>query len=191
MNSSKFLSIIETDSLEMAKKWAHGILKSKFTKTYRKLPEEKLVRLGKNVYDNLAKWLMHSNTKIEIGNIYAEIGNQRYQEGYPLCEVLYAAHYEKKILADHISSSGVLPDALSLYHSLDFLTRLYDFFDIATFYITRGYQEALYKKVIKLKGIDVEKIKELFPEGSFYFEMDSNGKSFEKLLEGFNLFKVK
>ncbi len=191
MNSSKFLNIIETDSLEMAKKWAKGILKSKFTKTYRKLPEERLVQLGKNVYDNLAKWLMHSNTKIEIGNIYAEIGNLRYQEGYPLCEVLYAAHYEKKILAEHISSSGLLPDALSLYHSLDFLTRLYDFFDIATFYLTRGYQEALYKKTMKLKGVDVEKIKEVFPEGSFYLEEGSESRSFEKLLEGFNLFKVK
>ncbi len=191
MNFSKFISVIENDSLELAKKWAKGILKSKFTRTYRKLPEEKLIKLAKNVYDNLGKWLLRSTTRIEIGKIYVEIGKQRYNQGYPLCEVIYAANYEKRILADHISSVGVLPDALKLYHSMDFISRLYDFFDIATFYLTRGYQEALYKKTIQLKGIDNKQLKDLFPHGSFYYEKYSDTQSFEKLLEGFNLFKIK
>ena len=191
MNFSKFISMIENDSLELAKKWAKGILKSRFTRTYRKLPEEKLIKLAKNVYDNLGKWLLRSTTKIEIGKIYIEVGKQRYRQGYPLCEVIYAANYEKRILADHISSVGILPDALKLYHSMDFISRLYDFFDIATFYLIRGYQEALYKNVTQLKGINNEQLKELFPNGSFHYEKASDTKSFEKLLEGFNLFKVK
>jgi hypothetical protein len=191
MNFSKFINMIENDSLEIAKKWAKGILKSKFTKTYRQLPEEKLVTLAKNVFDNLGKWLDRSTTKIEIGKIYVEVGKQRYHQGYPLCEVIYAANYEKRILADHISSVGVLPDALSLYHSMDFISRLYDFFDIATFYIIRGYQEVLYKNATQLKGINKEQLKDLFPHGSFHYEKKSNTQSFEKLLEGFNLFKVK
>ena len=191
MSFEKFINIIEADSLEMAKKCAKGILGSKYTKTYRKLPEDKLIQLVKNVYDNLAMWLMQSNNKIKIGKIYAELGSHRYQEEYPLCDVLYAAHYEKKIMGDHIFTTGILPDVLDLYHSVEFLIRLYDFFDIATFYITRGYQESMYKKATQLKGIDAEKIKKIFPEGSFYYEKDSSLKSFEKLLEGFNWSKVK
>jgi hypothetical protein len=191
MNTNKFINMIESDSLEMAKKWTKGLLKSKFTKTYRKLPEEKLIQLGKNVYDNLAKWLARGATKIEIGKIYAELGKERYNQGYPLCEVLYAAHYEKRILADHISSEGLLPDALNLYYSMDFLTKLYDFFDIATFYLTRGFQEALYKKATRLKGVDEKKIKEIFPPGSFYYEKASETEQIEKLLDGFNVFKMK
>ncbi|MCU0286557.1 MAG: hypothetical protein MUF15_09170 [Acidobacteria bacterium] len=191
MGFEKFINIIETDSLEMARKCAKGILESRFTKTYRKLPEDNLVQLVKNVYNNLAKWLFHNGSKIEVQKVYADIGIERYSEGYPLCEVLYAAHYEKKILADHISTSGLLPDALNLYHSLEFIIRIYDFFDIATFYLTRGYHEALYKKISHLKGLDEKKIKEIFPEGSFYYEKNSDLESFEKLLDGFNLFKVK
>jgi hypothetical protein len=57
--------------------------------------------------------------------------------------------------------------------------------------MTRGFQEALYKKVTQLKGTDEEKLKEIFPPGSFYYEKDSGTEMFEKLLEGFNLFKVK
>ncbi|MCP4153996.1 MAG: hypothetical protein GY757_40090 [bacterium] len=191
MTFNKFINMIENDSLEIAEKWAKGILKSKFTKTYRELPEATLVKLGKNVYDNLSKWLDRDTTRIEIGKIYAGIGKQRYAEGYPLCEVIYAAHYTKKFLADHIASGGILPDALNLYHSMEFIGRLYDFFDIATFYLSRGFQEALYKKVSSMKGLDEESLKEIFPPGSFYYEKESDSVMFEKLLEGFNLFKVK
>ena len=191
MTFNKFINMIENDSTEMARKWAKGILKSKFTRTYRQLNEEKLIRLGENVYHNLSRWLDRDTKKIEIGKIYAEIGKQRYKEGYPLCEVLYAAHYEKKVLAEHISSEGLLPDALNLYHSMQFMERLYDFFDIATFYLTRGYQESLYKEFTKLKGINEEKVKEIFPPGSFYYEMKTELESFERLLDGFNLFKIK
>lgn len=192
MGFEKYINMIEADSLCLARKCAKGILASKFTGTYRKLPEDKLVQIIKNVYDNLAKWLMHNDdNKIEVKKIYVEIGCRRYQEGYPLCEVLYTAHYEKKILTDHISTSGLLPDALNLYNSMEFLIRVYDFFDIATFYITRGYQEAMCKKIMQLKGMEANRIKEIFPEGSFYYEKDSDLKSFEKLLEGINLFKVK
>jgi len=191
MSLNKFIDMIDNDSMLMARKWAKGILKSKFTKTYRQLDEKKLIKLGKSVYENLARWLDRDTTKIEIGKIYAEIGKQRYKERYPLCEVLYAAHYEKKVLAEHISSAGLLPDALNLYHSMQFMERLYDFFDIATFYLSRGYQEALYKEVIRLKGIDEEKVNEIFPEGSFYYEKETELESLERLLNGFNLFKIK
>ncbi len=191
MSFNKFIKMIETDSQEIAKKWAKGILTSKFTKTYRNLPEETLVQVGKNVYDNLGKWLDRETTRIEIGKIYAEVGKRRYNEGYPLCEVIYAAHYTKKFLADHITTGGLLPDALKLYHHMEFIGKLYDFFDIATFYLVRGFQEALYKKATQLKGVEVEKLKDLFPKDSFYYEKETDNRMFEKLLEGFNLFKVK
>lgn len=191
MTFNKYISMIENDSLEIAKKWAKGMLTSKFTKTYRELPEEKLVGLGKNVYDNLARWLDRQATRIEIGNIYAEIGRHRYHEGYPLCEVLYAAHFIKRNLSEYIASEGVLPDAVNLYQTMEFMGKLSNFFDIATFYLTRGFQEALYKKAIQTKGIDEEQLKDIFPPGSFYYEKDTELESFERLLDGFNLFKIK
>ncbi|MCP4220524.1 MAG: hypothetical protein GY765_38200 [bacterium] len=191
MTFNKFVRNIEKDSLVMARKWAKGIMNSKFTKTYRELPEEALVKLGKNVYENLAKWLDRDTTRIEIGKIYAEVGKQRYNEGYPLCEVIYAVNYEKRMLAQHIAATELMPDALNLYNTMNFVSKLNDFFDSACFYLIRGFQEALFKKATQMKGLDNEKMKELFPKGSFYYEPDTDTEVFEKLLEGFNLFKVK
>jgi len=175
----------------MAKKWAQMVSQSKFTPTYRKLSLEELTRLGQNVYDNLGRWLDPKNQQEEIGRIYAKIGAQRYQQGYPLCELHYAVHFTKKVLLAHIVAEGVMPNTLKLYQTYESIQDISDFFDLAVFYETRGFQEALYKKILAQKGIDKEKMKEIFPQGSFFFEVEPDFRAFEKALDGFNLFKVK
>ncbi len=188
---NKFIDIIKRNSLAMANKWAKLVAESQYTKTYQKLSEQERTRLAKNVYDNLGLWLDPKTTSAVIGRTYADIGAARYKQGYPLCELLYAFHYTKKVLLNHIFSESLLPDTLRLYQTYNFIQEIYDFFDLAAFYETRGFQEAVYKKVLAQKGIDKKNIEEIFPKGSFYYEQAPDFRSFEKALEGFNLFKVK
>ncbi|UCH94322.1 MAG: hypothetical protein JSV88_29195 [Candidatus Aminicenantes bacterium] len=188
---NKFIDIIKSNSLAMAKKWAKMVAASGYTRTYQKLPEEERTRLAKNVYDNLGRWLDPKTTQAEIGKTYADIGAKRYEQGYPLCELLYAFHYTKKVLLNHIFSESLLPDTLRLYQTYNFIQEIYDFFDLAVFYETRGFQEALYRKVLAQKGINKKNIEDIFPRGSFYYEQEPDFRSFEKALEGFNLSKMK
>ena len=189
--NTKFIEHIRNSSEAMAKRWAKMVSQSTFTTTYQKLSKEELTRLGKNVYDNLGRWLDPKTQQEEIGRIYAKIGSERYEQGFPLCELHYAVHFTKKVLLAHIFAEGLLPDTLKLYQTYDFIQDIYDFFDLAVFYETRGFQEALYKKIMAQKGIDKEKAKEIFPHGSFYFEVEPDFRTFEKALDGFNVFKVK
>lgn len=188
---TKFVNMIESNSGELARRWARGVLESEFTRTYHVVPEERLVRMARNVYENLGKWLDRATTRIEIGKIYAHLGRERYKEGFPLCELLYSLNYEKKLLTDYITSQGVMPDAMNLYSAMDFMEALYHFFDIAVYYVVRGFQEEIFKKTSKLKGADKKEIDAIFPPGSFYYEREHDTQSFENMLEGFNLFKVK
>lgn len=189
--SSKFISIVENNSLAMSKKWAKVVAESEYTKTYGRLTEDELARMGKRVYDNLGQWMDPKTTQNEIGKIYSDIGARRYEQGYPLCEIHYAVHYTKKVLFNYIFAEGLLPDTLQLYQTHGFIIRVTDFFDLATFYVTRGFQEALYKRITSHKELDKDKITDAFPRGSFYYELEPDFKTFEKAMEGFNLFKVK
>jgi hypothetical protein len=189
--NSKFIDIIKSNSQAMASKWSKLVAKSDYTKTYQKLSHEERSRLAKNVYDNLGLWLDPKTTSAEIGRTYADIGAARYEQGYPLCELLYAFHFTKTVLLNHIFSESLLPDTLRLYQTYTFIHEIYDFFDLGIFYETRGFQEALYKKILSQKGIDKKNIENIFPQGSFYFKQEPDFRSFEKALEGFNLFKVK
>jgi hypothetical protein len=191
MTFEQFTNIVRDDSLVIAQKWAKGVSTSEYTKTYRKLDEGTLVKIGKRVYDNLDKWLAPETPPEEIGKIYSQLGAERYGQGFPLCEISYAIHFIKKILLNHIFSTGIMPDTLKLYQTHDFVAKVHDFFDLAAFYMARGFQEALYKRVTAIKGIDKAGIEKVFPAGSFYYEMEPEFKTFEKAMEGFNLFRVK
>ncbi len=190
MRFDEFINIMRSDSLVLAKKFARGVSNSEYTKTYRKMPEDQLIKIGQRVYGNLEQWLKSDTPAVEIGKIYSKVGVERYGQGFPLCEISYAIHFIKKVLLNHIFSEGILPDTLKLYQTHDFVARVHDFFDLAGFYVARGFQEALYKKVVSLKGVDKENIEKLFPAGSFYYEREPDFKTFERAMEGFNLFKV-
>jgi len=187
----KFITNIENNAMAIAKKWARFVSTSDYTRTYRKLSEDELMKMGKVSYQNLGRFLDPQTSKTEIGKFYTDLGSKRYAQGYPLCEIQYALHFTKRVLLNYISSEGLLPDTLSLYQANAFIVEIYDFFDLAGFYITRGFQEALYKKILSVKGLDKEAINLVFPSGSFYYEQEADFKMFEKAMEGFNLFKVK
>jgi|GEM_PF-528465 len=187
----QFVTNIENNSPAIAKKWAKLVRESEYTKTYHKVQEDELIKMGKASYDNLGKFLAPQTSRTEIGNFYARLGSKRFEQGFPLCEIHYALHFTKKVLFNYILSEGMLPDTLTLYRVYDFFVEIYDFFDLAVFYITRGFQEALYKKISTLKKIDKDIVNKIFPTGSFYLEMEPSFKTFEKAMEGFNLFKVK
>jgi hypothetical protein len=187
----RFKDMLKNNSGKIAKEWAKGIMSNRFTKTYIKHSEKELIRRSKNVYDNLGNWLEGSIDMTEVGKIYVEIGKKRYKEGFPLCEVIYALHYIKKILWNYISSEGVLSSALEIYQIMGIMAKIHNFFDSAGFYLIRGYHEALYKKVSSKKGIDKKILEDIFPKGSFYYESGFEPDTFEKLMESINLFKVR
>ncbi|MCP5053312.1 MAG: hypothetical protein GY940_39475 [bacterium] len=191
MRFDEFINVIGNDSMVIAKKWVNGVSNSEFTKSYRKLPEEELLKIGLRVYKNLGQWLDPSTPTTEIGKIYARVGAERYEQGFPLCEISYATHFVKKVLLNHIFSEGIMPDTLYLYQTHDFVAKVHDFFDLAGFYVARGFQEAIYKRIVNYKGMDKESIEDIFPAGSFYYEREPDFKTFERAMEGFNLFKVK
>jgi len=191
MLTNQFIQKIDKDIAGLAEKWARGVVESEYTKTYRKFPEEKLLRIGSLDYRNLVKWFDPGASALEIGSSYAKIAAQRYEDGFPLCELSYAIHFVKKILLNHVFSEGIMPDTLKLYQTHDFVARVHDFFDLASFYLTRGFQETVYKKIVSLPGVDKGNVDKIFPAGSFYYEREPAFRTFEKAMEGFNLFKVK
>jgi hypothetical protein len=165
---NKLLSLIETNSLKMAEKWRDGIKTSDFSKTYQKLDDQELLNRSKDVYDNLGKWLDRDTTIQQIEKNYLDVGKKRYHEGFPLCEVHFALHSTKNVLWNHILSEGILTNALEIFQAMDLIVRVYNFFDIATIFIIRGYMEELYAQLGKTSSLDPEELKKTLHLGSFH-----------------------
>ena len=188
---NKFLEAIGKHSLDLGMKWASGMMDSEYTLTYKTFSEEELIRRGKDDFDHLVRWMEQDIDIKEIGKIYLKVGRARYNEKFPLSEVLFAIHYSKKILWEHVVSSGFVSSTLGLYQATHMMMKINNFYDVACIYLIRGYSEALFIKLSRenrLTGLD---IKELFPEGSFFGDMDLKDRSGQSWLSSWNLFKTK
>jgi hypothetical protein len=172
MLSSTLLLMIENNSELMAAAWRQGIKQSPYSKTYQRFSDAELDRRARDVYENLGKWLDRDTTMDQIGEAYIQIGRRRYQEGFPLCEVQFGLHYTKKVLWDHILSEGILTNALEIYQALDLAIRLENFFDLASFYIIRGWLRELTLKMEQSGTVNHDNLKAFFPIGSFALEFN-------------------
>ena len=187
----KLLETIGSQSLELGTKWARGMLDSEYTLTYKHFTNEELTKRGKDDFDNLVRWMTQDIDMKEIGKVYLKVGKTRYVEKFPLSEILFAIHFSKKVLWEHIISSGFFTDTLGLYQAMTMMMKIDNFYDIACIYLTRGYSEAMFTKLSKDNRINCLDIKDLFPEESFFGEIRSSEQMEDTWLSSWNLFKTK
>ena len=189
---NELLSMIEKDSLQLAKKWKKEMLESEYTSTYKKISEKELIKRGELDFVNLGEWIDGDIGMEEIGKDYINIGKERFIEGFALSEILYAFHCSKKLLWNYILSSGILRSALEIYQAMDLIVRIYNFYDVAAFYLIRGYQQSLFVKLARgKKGIDVKTLKNIFPLGYAFIENGKDKSLTEDWIKSWNLFKAK
>lgn len=188
---NKFLETIGNQSLELGIKWARGIVDSEYTLTYKQFTAEELTKRGKDDFDNLVSWMSKDLDMKAIGKMYLKVGKARYVEKFPLSEILFAIHFSKKVLWEHIVSSGFFTDTLGLYQAMTMMMKIDNFYDIACIYLIRGYSEALFTKLSKDNRINSLRIKDLFPEESFFGEMNPTKPIEDTWLSSWNLFKTK
>jgi len=192
MIDEQLIKVVESHATAIAGKWAREIRASRFTPTYSRLSNAELTERSRRVYENLGNWLDMDTGNSEIGREYTLLGRTRYMEGFPLCEVLYGLHVTKKVLWRHITSSGVLNSALEIYRAMDLIVRLFHFYDLAAFFISRGYQEALFETLRKETGGASKNLDEIFRRHSAPEPLLADRTAVTRnWLESWNLFKTR
>ncbi len=191
MIDQHLVHMIENAAPAIAVQWTSEILTCPFTPTYRKFSEKELNERSRTVYENLGKWLDMDSSNQEISREYSILGRKRYQEGFSLSEVLYALHVTKKILWRHVNSTGILKSALEMYRTMDIVVRLFHFYDLAAFFICRGYQGELFRAVKESQPDSGPILANLFriSEGVETGPMDRPAT--RNWMESWNLFKTK
>lgn len=193
MINEQLVHVIENNADVLAEHWTREVRSSRFTPTYRRFTDEELKERSRRVYENLGNWLDLDTGSSEIGREYTLLGKTRYLERFPLSEVLYGLHITKKVVWRHIMSSGVLSSALEIYRAMDLIVRLFHFYDLAGFFIARGYQDALFQKVKNAADHGLTKnLEDIFRrEGKEDPECRERNAVIRGWIESWNLFKTR
>ncbi len=152
MISERLVKLIEDDADILTKNWLRDVRQNPTTPTYQNFPEEKLYQRAHFIYSQLGHWISRETGKGEVRSYYVKLGEERFNEGFGLYEVVSAIILLKRHLWLHVLSDGQLSTAFELYQSLELNNRVVLFFDRAVYYAIIGYEEAVRKRMAKDKG---------------------------------------
>ena len=143
MLSQKFVELIEKNAEKLAREWLKDVRKNVHTPTYHTFDEDRLYQRAFNMYKNLGQWLNVQTPKEQTAKYYRKYGHERWQEGFPLPELIYSFILFRRHLWLFIVHSGFFDTAYELLRALELNNRVILFFDRALHSMALGYEERL------------------------------------------------
>ena len=141
MLSARLVQLIEEHAEQLTAALVKDLQDNPNTRAYHKLSHQELHRCTYDVYRHLGEWLGHkADHRIEAN--YRDLGEERYAENVPLDEVIYALILIKYHLRDYVRTAGLVNSTVELYQQLELDRLVGQFFDKATYYTVRGYDDA-------------------------------------------------
>ena len=142
MISQKFVELIERHAEKISRQWVEDVGQNVNTPFYHTIDRDKLGERGQVMYKNLSNWLAVSTPKEMIADFYRKWGRERFEEGIPLSQLVYAFILFRRHLWLFILHSGFFDTAIELLRALELNNRVILFFDRALHNIVMGYEEA-------------------------------------------------
>jgi hypothetical protein len=138
MLSDRPIRTIENHAGELARGAVKRLQASPHTRSYHRLSADELHQRLYEVYHDLDRWLL-KNADQAIQARYDELGMQRFKEGIPLPEVLWALVLTKDHLREWIGASISVDSALDLFRQQEIYRLIGHFFDRAACYAAEAY----------------------------------------------------
>jgi hypothetical protein len=140
MISQKLILQVQNCASKLTNDLVHTLQSSNRCPTYRTIPPDRLIDLKNDLYQNLGRWLS-SRSRTAVETRYFKLGHERYMEGIPLSEVIFAQGVTKSMLLNFIDRCMLgNSEDLKLEHEL--VLAISEFFDEVTYWVSAGYEDA-------------------------------------------------
>lgn len=137
----RLINVIMRNKEKMILQWIEDMSTNPSTLEYRAYENRVLYHICDKIISQITLWLGHVYDINRIKHYYTELGVERKKSGVRISGVLSALSLIRKHIWDVALAEGALQKNLDLYMTFELQRRMTIFFDLATFYITRGYEE--------------------------------------------------
>jgi hypothetical protein len=150
MLTARLIQLIETHSEAITRDAMAAIATDPRTRSFARLHQSEIESRVSALYHNLGKWISGPNDEA-VRNEYEAWGRKRFRQGIPLSEIVYSlvltkGHLRRYIRdhgllefpGDHVAAGELLPVELYAIQELNY--RVGEFFDMALYYLVRGYE---------------------------------------------------
>ena len=140
MISKALVRQIEDHSARLVQEVLAAIRNDIRTQSYHHLPEAHVRGAVEGLFEHLEHWLS-SRTDYAVERRYQKIGRERFLEGVPLSEVIYAFSLVRATLIRFLRGSA-MGDAADLHAEYELSLSISEFSEKAIYYVARGYEDA-------------------------------------------------
>lgn len=111
------------------------------TPSFRRLPVDALRTRAHDIYRHLSDWLA-ARSEARVDTTFEALGRQRFGEGIPLEELVFALVLTKQHLSDKVVALSQVESAIELHYENDLHAMIGRFFDRAIHATVKGYEQA-------------------------------------------------
>jgi hypothetical protein len=141
MLSAKLLQRIEHNWEKIALAAVLTVREDARVRHYGALDERELRTRTRSVVNDLGLWLTGQDTT-EIQRRYVSLGQLRFEQRFPLAEVVMALQLIERKLVEYVQTENAAGTAVDIYSELEMIRALHQFFSMVQHSVVAGYEEA-------------------------------------------------
>jgi len=137
----RLVNVIIKNREEINDRWVEEVVSNPSTSQYHNYDRKKIYNLCDRMISRVILWLggLYEVSRIKI--FYSKLGKDRRREGFKISASLSALSLLRRHIWDVALSQGEWHKNIDLYVTFELQRRMTIFFDLAAFYMTRGYEE--------------------------------------------------
>jgi ADP-ribose pyrophosphatase len=137
----RLVNVIIKNKEKIIEQWLDDVLVNPSTAEYHKMERDVLYNICDRILSQLTLWLGGLHDVEKIKSFYTKLGRERRKSGFKISDVLSALSLIRKHIWTFALAQDALQKNLELFMTFELQRRMTIFFDLATFYLTRGHEE--------------------------------------------------
>lgn len=137
----RLVNVIIKNKEKIIDQWLDDVLMNPTTVEYHGMERKVLYNICDRILSQLTLWLGGLQDVAKVRGFYLKLGRERRKSGFKLSGALSALSLIRKHIWTFALAQDALQKNLELYMTFELQRRMTIFFDLATFYLTKGHEE--------------------------------------------------
>jgi len=137
----RLVNVIIKNKEKIIEQWLEDVGRNPSTVEYHKVERVILYNICDRILSQITLWMGGVHDAGKIKNFYMKLGRERKKSGFRISGTLSALSLIRKHIWTFALAQDSLQKNLDLYMTFELQRRMTIFFDLATFYLTRGHEE--------------------------------------------------
>jgi hypothetical protein len=141
MLALRLVHLIESRSDVVAARLLNLFFDEEKCSDLHKVPPEEIRDRTREICKNLSDWLT-TKTEKDVEKRYLELGARRAHQGVRLSHIIWALDATREHIHDFLRAEGFMENTVELVGTMELMSRLDRFFDLAIYYAAQGFEQA-------------------------------------------------